>query len=124
MKRRKRMKNVPLAVIAIINGNEFRKGEITMDYGLLKMVIERKQNKLKTFTLEQMGVAGVFSGFIGLVIGEFYTKVLGDLIWQTANVFIYAAIGATIVYFTSRRKKEDLQVDLMLLEHFEKNQSK
>ena len=118
------MKNVPLAVIAIINGNEFRKGEITMDYGLLKKVIERKQNKLNTFTLEQMGVAGVFSGFIGLVMGEFYTNILGGLIWQIANVFIYAVIGASIVYFTSKRKKEDLQVDLMLLEHFERNQSK
>ena len=66
MKKRRRMKNVPLAVIAIINGNEFRKGELTMDYGLLKKVIERKQNKLNTFTLEQMGVAGFLVVLSGL----------------------------------------------------------
>ena len=95
-----------------------------MDYGLLRKVIERKRNKLKTFTLEQMGVAGFISGFIGLVIGEFYTTALGGLVWHIINVFIYAVIGASIVYFTSKSKKEDLQVDIMLLEYFEKSQSK
>ena len=89
-----------------------------MDYGLLSKVITRKRNKLKTFTLEQMGIAGLISGLIGLVIGEFYTAILGSLVWQIANVFIYEAIGATIGFFTSKSKKEGLQIDLMLLEHF------
>jgi len=92
-----------------------------MDYELLRKVIERKRNKLNTFTLEQMGIAGFIGGFIGLVIGEFYTTVLGGLVWQIANVFIYAAIGANIAYFTRKSKKEDLQVDIMLLEYFEKS---
>ena len=95
-----------------------------MDYGLLRKVIERKRYKLKTFTLEQMGIAGFLSGFIGLVIGEFYTTLLGSLVWQIINVFIYAVIGASIAYFTSKSKKEEFQVDIMLLEYFEKNQSK
>ncbi len=95
-----------------------------MDYGLLRKVIERKRYKLKTFTLDQMGIAGFLSGFIGLVIGEFYTTLLGSLVWQIINVFIYAVIGASIAYFTSKSKKEEFQVNIMLLEYFEKNQSK
>jgi len=95
-----------------------------MDYGLLRKIVDRKRNKLKTFTLEQMGIAGFVSGFIGLVLGEFYTTALGGLVWQITNVFIYAGIGASIVYFTSKGKKEELQVEIMLLEYIENSQSK
>ena len=95
-----------------------------MDKDLLKRVIERKRHALKTFTLEQMGIAGFLGGFIGLVLGEFYTTVFGGLVWQIANVFIYAAIGTGIGYFISKNKKEELQLELMLLESFEESQTK
>jgi vacuolar-type H+-ATPase subunit I/STV1 len=95
-----------------------------MDYELISKIVNRKRKKLKTFTLEQMGIAGFVSGFIGLVLGEFYSTVLGGLVWQIANVFIYAGIGASIVYFTSKGKKEELQVEIMLLEYIEKSQTK
>ena len=91
-----------------------------MDKQLLLIVIERKEKSIKTFTLEQMVLAGFISGFIGLVFGEFYIAVLGGIAWQIANCFIYMIIGAVIGYFTSKNKKEELQVELMLLESLKK----
>lgn len=89
-----------------------------MDKELINRVIERKRKSLRTFTLEQMGIAGFIGGFIGLVFGEFYSD---KLIWHIANVFLYAAIGAIIGYFDSKSKKEDLKVELMILENLEKS---
>ncbi|MCC3863461.1 MAG: hypothetical protein E6356_10910 [Terrisporobacter othiniensis] len=94
-----------------------------MDKKLLSKVIERKRKSLSTFIIEQMGIAGFIGGFVGLLVGELYTIVSDNLVWQIANVFLYAFIGMVIGYFTSKRKKEDLQVELMILENFYKNQS-
>lgn len=94
-----------------------------MDKQLLNKVIERKRKLLATFTMEQIGIAGFIGGVVGLVLGEFYSAILGSLIWHVLNVFLYAAIGMIIGYFTSRSKKEDLQVELMILENFQDSQS-
>lgn len=91
-----------------------------LDKQLLIKVIERKQKSIKTFTVEQMVLAGLISGFIGLMFGEFYSIVLGSIAWQIANCFIYMIIGVVIGYFTSKNKKEELLVELMLLESLKK----
>jgi len=93
-----------------------------MDKQLVSKVIQRKKEELKTFRLEQTALAALMSGFIGLVLGGFYTTLLGGLIWSIINVFMYAIIGAIIGYFGSKSKKEDLQVELMILKSFEDNQ--
>lgn len=87
-----------------------------MDKQLLNKVIERKRKSLESFTLEQMGIYGFFAGFIGLILGEFYSNLLNGLIWHIGNVILYAIIGATIGYFNSKSKKEDLMIELMILE--------
>lgn len=94
-----------------------------MDKQLLDKVIKRKRKLLSTFTAEQIGIAGFIGGFVGLVIGEFYSAILGSLILHVLNVFLYASIGMIIGYFTSKSKKEDLQIELMILEEFQNNQS-
>ncbi|MGL4912156.1 MAG: hypothetical protein ACRC3Y_06950 [Romboutsia sp.] len=93
-----------------------------MDKQLLNRVIERKRKLLSTFTLEQIGITGFIGGFVGLVVGEFYGAISGKLIWHVANVFLYASIGMILGYFNSKSKKEDLQVELMILENFQKSQ--
>lgn len=87
-----------------------------MDKQLLIKVIKRKQRAIKTFTLEQMTLAGFISGFVGLVFGEFYTAVLGNIAWQIGNCFLYMIIGVVIGYFISKNKKEELQVEIILLD--------
>jgi uncharacterized membrane protein len=90
-----------------------------MDKQLLSKVIQRKRKALKTYTLEQTAIAGFISGFIGLILGGFYTAILGGIIWNISNVLLYAIIGSIIGYFNSKNKKEDLQIELMILESFE-----
>lgn len=94
-----------------------------MDKKLLSKVIQRKRETLRTFTLIQTVLTGLISGFVGLILGGFYTAILGGVIWDIANAFIYAIIGAAIGYFGSKNKKEDLQVELMILESFEDSQN-
>ena len=89
-----------------------------MQNQLLDKVINKKKTALKTFRLEQAGIAAFISGFIGLVFGGFYLVVLGSLLLQVLNVFLYAIIGACIGYFSSKSKREDMEVELMLLENF------
>lgn len=90
-----------------------------MDQQLLSKVIQRKKEELRTFRLVQTVLAGLMSGFIGLILGGFCTTLLGGLIWSIVNAFIYAIIGAIIGYFGSKSKKEYLEVELMILESFE-----
>ena len=89
-----------------------------MQNQLLDKVINKKKKAFKTFRLEQAGIAAFISGFIGLVFGEFYSVVLGSLLLQVFNIFFYAVIGACIGYFSSKSKREDMEVELMLLENF------
>lgn len=89
-----------------------------MDNQLLDKVIVKKKNALKYFRLEQAGIAASIGGFVGLVFGEFYVLVLGSILFQVANVFLYAVIGAIIGYFLSKSKREDLEIELMMLENF------
>lgn len=89
-----------------------------MENQLLDKVIVKKKSALKYFRLEQAGIAGFIGGFIGLVFGEFYVLVLGSLLFQVVNVFLYAVIGASIGYFLSKSRREDLEIELMILENF------
>ncbi|SHJ18992.1 hypothetical protein [Parasporobacterium paucivorans] len=89
-----------------------------MQNQLLDKVINKKKKALKNFRLEQMGIAAFIGGFIGLLLGEFYSVVLGSLLLHVANVFLYAVVGACIGYFSSKSKRDDLEIELMLLEHF------
>ncbi|MGL5087576.1 MAG: hypothetical protein ACRC68_17965 [Clostridium sp.] len=90
-----------------------------MDEKLLSRVIKRKQEAIKTFRLENMGIAGFISGFIGLILGEFYEITLGGAIFQVINVIIYAIIGSVIGFVCSKNKKEELQVELEILKKFQ-----
>lgn len=92
-----------------------------MNEQLLIKVIKRKRKAIESFTLEQMGIYGFFAGFIGLMLGELYSNLLNGLILHTANVILYAIIGAIIGYFNSKSKKEDLEIELMILEEVLKN---
>lgn len=90
-----------------------------MNKRLLNKVIQRKRKSLKTFTLQQIGIAGFIGGFIGLILGEFYSKLLNGIVWHIANVILYAIIGGIIGYFNNKRKKDDLKIELMILEYFQ-----
>lgn len=95
-----------------------------MENQLLDKVINKKKKELQTFRLEQAGIAGFISGFVGLVLGEFYSVVLDSLLLHVLNVFLYAAIGVCIGYISSRARLEEMEVEIMLLENFKEQRKR
>lgn len=88
-----------------------------MDKRLIRDVIYRKKIKLDNYILERTTLFILAFGFIGLVLANIYVKLI---IWKITITSVFAAIGSLIGYCHSKDKKEDLEIDIMILEHFER----
>ncbi|NLC54280.1 MAG: hypothetical protein GX769_00125 [Erysipelothrix sp.] len=88
-----------------------------MDKNLLREVIYRKKRSLETVVLETSIVWGILTAILATLLTKAYGKFSKN---QFLIFVVFGFIGIFIGFCKSKAKKEDLAVEVAILEHFEK----